>query len=71
MSPRRKDLREGMLSQEWLVDSGVRPTAVQSVVDQTASDATAGVQDLATRLGLHPGSEATLADPLDLAHAFG
>lgn len=59
-----------MLSQEWLVDSGVRPTAVQSVVDQTASDATAGVQDLATRLGLHPGSEATLADPLDLAHAF-
>ena len=57
-----------MLSQEWLVDSAA--TAVQSVVDQTASDATAGVQDLATRLGLHPGSEATLADPLDLAHAF-
>lgn len=59
-----------MLAEEGRVASGVWQTAVKSVVDQTASDATAGVQDLATRLGLHPGSEATLADPLDLAHAF-
>ena len=59
-----------MLAEEGRVASGVWQTAVQSVVDQTAADATAGVQDLATRLGLHPGSEATLADPLDLAHAF-
>ena len=42
----------------------------KSVVDQTTSDATAGIQDLATGLGLHPGSEATLADPLDVAYAF-
>ena len=59
-----------MLAEEGRVASGVWQTAVKSVVDQTASDATAGVQDLATRLGLHPGSESTLADPLDLAHAF-
>ena len=59
-----------MLAEEWYVASGVRQPTVKSVVDQAASDATAGVQDFATRLGLHPGSESALADPLDLAHAF-
>lgn len=43
----------------------------KSVVDQSTSDATACVQDLATRLGLHAGSEATLPDPFGVAHAFG
>ena len=53
-----------------IVAQGDRRTE-QSVVDQSSSDATACVQDLATRLGLHAGSEATLPDPFDVAHSFG